>query len=540
MAAGLFGQPCYDDRKGSWDDSQVHKAVTRYAGNGDTRIAYQVVGHGPLDLVLVPGFPSNLEVLWEDPGYSRLVKRLSAFSRLILFDPRGAGLSDAVDPRALPSLQTRVDDIRAVMDAAGCGRAALLGASDGAAQAILFAATCPERMRALILYGGYASHRDTAAEAKWLRALAEATEAPWGTGATLARLAPGRADDRTFAEWWGRLERLSASPTAAVAQGRMSAAADVRDVLATIAVPTLVLHRSEDAHVSVQNGRHLVRMLKNARLVELPGRDHPIWLGDVDGVADLVEEFLTGERPVMHSDRVLAALLVVRVAGTSGGGAVTAAGRHIQERVELFRDAVPRVLARHGGEARWSGSDRIDVRFNGAARAVSGAAALRETATALGLAVAQGIHAGEIDSTLEAPSGPALDVADRIAVSARPGDILLSRLASELVSGSGLQFVDHGTIAIEGIREPLPIVTLAKERHLEPLRRTSRPADLSVLSKREREVLGLVADGLSNPHIAVQLGLSEHTVKRHVANILLKLEMPSRAAAAGLLARQSA
>ncbi|MFH1793171.1 MAG: alpha/beta fold hydrolase, partial [Pseudomonadota bacterium] len=505
--------------------------------SGEARIAYQVVGHGALDLVLIPGFPSNLEILWEDPDYSRLVKRLSAFSRLILFQPRGSGLSDGVDPRALPDPRARVDDIRAVMDAAGCGRAALFGASDGAAQALSFAATCPERTRALVLFG----FPEAATDAKRPRATVETAEASWGTGAGLARLAPGRADDRAFADWWGRLERLSASPTAAAAQARMSAATDVRDLLPAVAAPALLLHRTDDAYVRVEASRQLARDLKDARLVELPGRDHPVWLGDVDGVADLAEEFLTGERSVAHGDRVLAVLLVARVVGTSGGLAAAVASRHLEERVALFREALPRIVARHGGYGRWSGADRIDARFNGASRAASCAVALRETAAALGLSIAQGLHVGEIDMALELLSGEALDIADRIAASTRHADILLSKLASELVSGSGLQFRDRGSIAVEGLREPLAIVALASERHLEPLSRgKARPADLGVLSAREREVLGLVAGGLSNPHIAVQLGLSEHTVKRHVANILLKLDMPTRAAAAGLVARSAA
>jgi DNA-binding CsgD family transcriptional regulator/class 3 adenylate cyclase len=311
----------------------------------------------------------------------------------------------------------------------------------------------------------------------------------------------------------------------------MCAAIDVRDRLPAVTAPTLLLHRAEDAHVRVEASRQIARALKDARLVELPGRDHPVWIGDVDNVADFVEEFLTGERSVAHGDRVLAVLLVARLAGASGGLATAGANRHLQERV----------VARHGGYCRWSGTDRIDARFNGAARAAACAVALRETATSFGLAVAQGIHVGEIDMTLEPLSGEALEVADRIAASTRHADILLSRLASELVSGSGLQFIDRGSVAVDGMREPLSIVGLASERHLEPLSRGKvRPADLGVLSPREREVLSLVSAGLSNPHIAVQLGLSEHTVKRHVANILLKLDMPTRAAAAGLMARGAA
>jgi pimeloyl-ACP methyl ester carboxylesterase/DNA-binding CsgD family transcriptional regulator len=518
----------------------VRKVETRYARSGEARIAYQVVGQGSIDLVLVPGFPSNLEILWEDPGYSHLVKRLFAFSRLILFDKRGTGLSDGVDPRALPDMQARIDDIRAVMDAAGCGRAALLGASDGAALSMLFAATYPKRVRALVLHGAYASFQDSVMDGRRLRAHIEAAEISWGTGAALSQLAPGRADDRNFSEWWARLERLSASPTAAAALARMSGAIDVRQALPDIAAPTIILHRAGDAYVGPDAGQQLARAIKDARLVELPGRDHPIWMGDVDSVADRIEEFLTGERPVANSDRVLAAVLVVRIAGTSSGAAAAVAGRHLHERMELFHEAVPKVMARYGGHARWPSAERIDAHFNGAARAAGCAIALRETAASLGLAVAQGIHVGEIDTSLEPLAGNSLDLADRIAGSARPSDILLSRLASELVSGSGLQFVDRGAVAIDGSHETLPIVALASERHLEPVARSkARPADLGVLSPREREVLALVADGLSNPHIAVELGLSEHTVKRHVANILLKLELPTRTAAAGLAARQA-
>jgi pimeloyl-ACP methyl ester carboxylesterase/DNA-binding CsgD family transcriptional regulator len=493
---------------------RVRNAVVRYALSADARIAYQAVGHGSLDLVLVPGFP------W-----------------LILVEPRGSGLSDGFDPRAPPDLRVRVDDIRAVMDAAGCGRAALLGASDGAAQALLFAATYPERTRALVLCGGYACFADAVADARRLRAQAEAGEAAWGTGASLTRLAPGRADDRAFAEWWGRLERLSASPTAALTQMRAAAAIDVRGALPAVAAPVLILHRSDDAHVKVEAGRQLARALKEARLVELSGREHPVWLGDVDAVADLAEEFLTGERSVARGDRVLAALLVARVVGNSG--IPLAAGR--EERMDLFREAVAKIAARHGGVARWAGAERIDARFSGAARAASCAIALRETANSLGLAISQGIHVGEIDPAREPLAGEALEIADRIAASTRQAEILLSKLASELVSGSGLQFRDRGAVAVEGLRAPLAIVALAAERHLEPLNRAkAHAADLGVLSAREREVLGLVAEGLSNPHIAVQLGLSEHTVKRHVANILLKLDMPTRAAAAGLVARRAA
>ncbi len=514
-------------------------AEIRYARSNGARIAYRVAGQGSLDLVLVPGFPSNLDILPEDPGYGRLVRRLSTFGRLILFDRRGMGLSDRLEATLQDETMT-TQDIAAVMSAVGSSRAAVIGASDGAALAVRLAAERPDLVRALILFGGCARASATAAEARRLRAWIEAVEMSWGKGVTLAALAPARTEDRRLLDWWARLERLSASPTGAAALARLHAGIDVSDRLADVRAPTLVIHRADDAHASVEGGRGLARAIPGARLAELPGRDHLVWMGDVDRVADLIEEFLTGAAPVTDRDRMLAVLLVAFV----GGGSVrSVAGgdRHFRdEEIERFREAAPEVAGRHGGRVERAAADRIVARFDSPARAAACAVALRETAASLRLPIAQGIHVGEIDGSASPLAGRALDVAAGIAASARPAEILLSRLASELVSGSGLQFVERGTRAVDGGRDPLPVVALASERHLEPVLRRPRAVDLALLSAREREVMGLVADGLSNTRIALQLGLSEHTVKRHVANILLKLDLPSRAAAAALVARQPA
>ncbi|WP_284314013.1 alpha/beta fold hydrolase [Labrys miyagiensis] len=510
---------------------------TRYARNGGTRIAYRVVGQGSLDLVLVSGFPSNLDILDENPGYARLVKRLSVFGRLILFDMRGTGLSDrnGLERRGFGA---RAEDIRTVIDAAGCGRAILIGASEGAALSVLFAANNPERVRALVLFGGYTHSQDTVMDSKRLRTFIESIEASWGNGSMLHVLVPGRADDRHFANWWARFERLSASPTDAAALIRMNAEIDIRDRLSDVRTPALIIHRIEDLYAGVDGSRRLARGITGARLAELPGRDHPIWTGDVDRVADLIEEFLTGQRPVADGNRVLAVLLIVRVANKSGRSATCMEERLLDERLERLREAVPAVTERHGGRAEWSSAERIVVRFDGPTRAVAGAIALREIATSLGFPIAQAIHIGEIDIALQPLSGSMLDIADCIAAAARPTEILLSRQASDLVSGSGLQFVDRGILAVENGRDGVPIVVLVTERHLEPVLRMARPIDAKVLSAREREVLSLIADGESNVGIALHLGLSEHTVKRHVANILLKLDLPTRAAAAALVGRQ--
>src|SRR5579871_999395 len=270
---------------------------TRYARSGDVRIAYQVVGHGPIDLVFVPGFVSNLDIHWDDPGYAHLMRRLAGFSRLIMLDKLGTGLSDHVDTHRLPNLETRMDDVRAVMDAVGSQRAALLGASEGGPMAILFAATYPKRTRALLLYGAYAHFHSWVLSPAKLQTFIERAENTWGGGQALAAFAPGMLGNPRFCEWWARFERFGASPAAAVALARMNAEIDVRPVLPAVRVPTLVLHRRDDVRVNFGGGQHLARHIAGAKFVEMPGSDHPVWVGDIDRVVDEIEEFLTGARP---------------------------------------------------------------------------------------------------------------------------------------------------------------------------------------------------------------------------------------------------
>jgi pimeloyl-ACP methyl ester carboxylesterase/DNA-binding CsgD family transcriptional regulator len=470
---------------------------TRYAKSGEVRIAYQVVGQGPLDLVLVPGCLSNLEVHWEEPGFSHLLHRLATFTRLILLDKRGTGLSDRVDSREPPSLQMHVDDLSAVLDAAGSGRAALLGASDGASVSILFAATYPKRTRALVLYGGYAHFPTGVTGAEALATFTRHAESSWGSGATLRQFAPGRFDDARFKAWWSRFERLSIGPTAAIALGRMNAQIDVRHVLSDIHVPTLVLHRTDDARVAIAGGRYLAHKIRGARLVELPGRDHPIWTGDVDRIADEVEEFLTGERPTVGHERVLAALLVARL-------------------------VAPERIAARLGDRLWN--ERC-------------ALALQDAAKKLDLPLAAGVHAGEVDIRDGSVAGLALHVTERVAGLAGGGEVLVSGVVNDLITGSGLHFIERGNEAIEGMDGPLRVLAVMVAQHLEPHTRAARAPDLEALTAREREVLALVAEGRSNAAIAQRLQLSEHTVKRHVANMLLKLDLPTRAAAAALVGR---
>jgi pimeloyl-ACP methyl ester carboxylesterase/DNA-binding CsgD family transcriptional regulator len=510
---------------------------TRYARNGDVRIAYQVVGQGSIDLLFVPGFISNLEVQWEDPGYSHLLRRLSKFCRLIQFDKRGTGLSDRVDPAHLPNLEMRMEDVHAVLDAAGSGRAALLGASEGAPMAILFAATYPERTRALVLYGGYAHFHKWVLSPEALARFFVEAETSWGTGATLRHFAPGRVNDPHFSAWWARFERLSASPTAAIALARMNAAIDVRGVLADIRAPTLVVHRSEDARVNPEAGRYLARHIKGARLIEIPGRDHPIWTGDVDRAVDAIEEFLTGARPHPQTSRVLVTLHIARIVGPERHN-VTLGDRQWLECVDRFKDTAAETARRHGGQIlRWD-ADKMLARFDGPARAASCAIALREAGNGLGLRLAQALHVGEVEMDGDSVAGIALSVAERIASHAQAGDMLASALVAELAAGSGLRFVERDAIAFDGFEQPVRLVAIVTEQHLEPKARKTGDPDLGKLSQREGEVLMLVAEGLSNAAIAAALHRSEHTVKRHVANILLKLDLPTRAAAAALAGRK--
>jgi pimeloyl-ACP methyl ester carboxylesterase/DNA-binding CsgD family transcriptional regulator len=509
---------------------------TRYARSGDVRIAYQVVGHGPLDLVFVPGYISNLEVHWEDPGYDNLLRRLAAFTRLILLDKRGTGLSDRVDTHHLPTLETRMDDVRAVMDAAGSTRAALLGASEGGPMSILFAATYPQRVRALILYGSYAHFHTWVMGREALAEFMRGAENSWGSGASLPSFAPGRVTDARFQAWWARLERLSASPTAAVALARMNAEIDVRQLLASIRVPTLVVHRAQDARVKIAGGRYLAEKIPGARFVEIPGRDHPIWTGDIDRVVDEIEEFLTGSRPVPVHDRVLATILVARLVAPQRQVA-RSGDRSWSKMLDGLRAAAAESFARYGGQAIGGGAEEVSARFDGPARAIRCALALTEAAHALGLDLAGGVHTGEIELHEGGVAGVAIHAAERICARAGAGEVLASGIVADLVAGSGLQFTERGTLAIEGFESGLRVLAVSHDR-VSSTPPQAASASLEHLSAREREVIVFVADGLSNAAIARRLSISEHTVKRHVANILLKLDLPTRAAAAAIAGRQ--
>jgi pimeloyl-ACP methyl ester carboxylesterase len=409
----------------------LNRPETKYARSGDVHIAYQVLGSGPIDIVFVQGFISNLEVQWEDPGLSHLFSRLGAFARLIVFDKRGSGLSDRVND--MPDLETRMDDVRAVMDAAGSRQAALIGASEGGPMSILFAATYPDRTRALILYGAYAHFHSWVLSPEQVEAFIAAAEVNWGTGSSLKSFAPNMATNERFLAWWARFERLGTSPAGAIALARMNSRIDVRGILKTVRVPTLIIHRDHDARVNAAASRYLAAHIAGARHVEIPGVDHPIWVGDTDRVVDEIEEFLTGVRPGPEPDRVLATVLSANVA--DAGRPAARRDASWLDRMQRFRDRAAAVLAQHRGREFGVRPDGTTAVFDGPVRALRCISAMREAARDLDMALHGGVHTGEIEIAGDDVGGPAICIGARIAAIARADEVLVSEVAPENWTG---------------------------------------------------------------------------------------------------------
>ncbi|HEY3214500.1 MAG TPA: adenylate/guanylate cyclase domain-containing protein [Actinomycetota bacterium] len=418
-------------------------------------IAYQVVGDGPFDLVYVPGFVSNIELMWEEPGLARFLERLGSFSRLILFDKRGTGLSDPVPTDRLPTLEERMDDVRAVMDAVGSGRAALLGHSEGGNMCVLFTATYPERTTALILVGCYAK-RIRSDDYPWAPTVEdrargiEQTEATWGSPEAFRELAPSKGRDEAFQRWIGRYLRQSASPKAAAALMRMNTKIDVRDVLPTIGVPTLLLYRTHDADVHVDEGRYIGGRIPGARFVELPGEDHLMWTGDVDALLDEIEEFLTGVRRGPDPDRVLATVLFTDVVGSTET-ATRLGDRAWRTLLDRHHDVVRRELARWRGREVDTTGDGFLATFDGPARAIRCAVTASEGVRDLGLQIRAGLHTGEVEIAGEDVRGIAVHIGSRVAALAGPDEVLVSRTVADLVAGSGIVLAERGEHELKGV-----------------------------------------------------------------------------------------
>ena len=428
---------------------------TQYARSGDVHIAYQVVGQGPFDLVYVPGWVSHVELGWEEPEMARFLERLASFSRLIVFDKRGTGLSDRVPNDRLPMLEERMDDLRVVMDAVGSQRAALFGYSEGGNLAALFAAMHPERTRALVLAHTFAK-RVWSPDYPWAprpeqrEKEYEQVEREWGNLMDLAHYAPSKVGDAAFAQRLATYFRRAASPGAAVALLRMNTQIDIRSILPTIRVPTLVLHRAGDQDVNVAEGRYIADRIPGARFVELPGDDHLVWLGDQGPLLDEIQEFLTGVRPAPEYDRVLSTVMFTDIVGS------TEVAARIGD--SAYRDLLGRhhaiartEISRFRGREVNTAGDGFFATFDGPARAVRCAGAMRSALQPLGITIRAGVHTGEIELVGDDVGGIAVHICARVAAAAAGGETLVSSTVKDLVSGAGLTFSDRGAHALKGV-----------------------------------------------------------------------------------------
>ena len=428
------------------------RAAIQYAKSGDVHIAYRCTGTGPLDLVIVPGFVSHLEVTWEAPAVARMIERLGTFCRVIRFDKRGTGMSDRVP---VATLDERMDDVRAVMEAAGSARAAIWGVSEGGPMSLLFAATYPERVTALILYAAFAKRLwspdyPIGVPSLDRQAYLDLIERQWSADADVSIVAPSLAHDAWARERFAAARRMSASPGAALELARMTTDIDVRHVLPTVRVPTLVLHRTTDLDVRVENGRYLAEHIPGARYVEFPEGDHLFNTGDTDALVDEIEEFLTGVRSDREPDRVLATVLFTDIAGSTER-AVELGDRRWGELLDAHRTLVRRQLERFRGREIDTAGDGFFATFEGPARAVRCALAIAADVTELGIQVRAGLHTGEVEVRGDGVTGLALHIGARVMGLARAGEVLVSSTVRDLVAGAGIAFEDRGLHTLKGV-----------------------------------------------------------------------------------------
>jgi class 3 adenylate cyclase/alpha-beta hydrolase superfamily lysophospholipase len=428
---------------------------THYAKSADVHIAYQVIGEGPLDLVFVPGFVSHVEASWQYEKIAKFFNKLASFSRLILFDKRGTGLSDRSSQ--LFTLEQRMDDVRAVMDAADSDRAAIFGISEGGPMSILFAATYPERTSALIMYGAYAKRAQAKdypfgwRDEEWV-AFFDNVENHWGTpqGLDLTIWAPSVAHDKRVWEDMGAYMRSAASPGAVRAVMQMNREIDVRHVLPTIRVPTLIAHRIGDRNIRIQQARYMAERIPGAKFVELPGDDHMAWYGDVDALLGEVEEFLTGVRHEPEPDRVLATILFTDIVDATEK-ASEMGDQKWSMLLTRHHDLIREELNRFRGREIDTAGDGFFATFDGPARAINCAKAVRDAVTKLGLTVRIGLHTGECEVMDGKISGIAVHIGSRVVNHAAPGEILVTSTVKDLVAGSGLSFVDRSVHELKGV-----------------------------------------------------------------------------------------
>jgi pimeloyl-ACP methyl ester carboxylesterase len=427
---------------------------TLYANSGDGHVGYQVIGDGPLDLVYIPWFVGNVDVMWEEPSLARFLRRLATFSRLLCFDKRGVGVSDAI-PLSLPTFEHWSDDVRTTMKAARSNRAALLGHGYGGMLAMFFASTYPEQTSALMLVDACArTLRDvdypSGLPPDGVQKAINLIEQQWGTGASLDFLAPSVARDERFRRWYARYERLALGPRGMRTMLTSEAERDLRSVLSAIRVPTLVLHRLGDRFIRVGHGRYLAAHIPGAKYVELAGSDHLPYVGDTEIMLGEIGEFLTGTRPAPDVDRVLTTVLFTDIVGSTERAAAVGdrawrlilESHHVLARYELERH--------RGREIEFTGDGLLAV-FDGPARAIRCAHAISEAVHALGLQIRAGLHTGEIELAGNNVQGIAVHIGARVAAEAEAGEVLVSSTVKDLVVGSGIQFTDRGLRILKGV-----------------------------------------------------------------------------------------
>ncbi|WP_455373631.1 adenylate/guanylate cyclase domain-containing protein [Limibacillus halophilus] len=428
---------------------------TRYAKSGSVHIAYQAFGEGDRAIVLVPGFVSHIENYWSSPQFARWLKRLGQGCKVVMFDKRGTGLSDHVNE--LPTMDMRMDDARAVMDAEGIEKAALLGVSEGGSLAALFAAMHPERTTALLLYGAFAHFKDWIPTDELFEGFMHYVDTAWGSGESLPYFAPSYVEDEAVKRWWGRFERLGASPSAAMTLMRMNREIDISHVLPTIQAPTLVIHRTDDPTINIHGGRELARLIPGARLIELPGENHLGFLGEnADQIVDEFHQFLTGSKPVEVIERTLSTVLFSDIVNST---------RHLSEMgdsrwrevISAHDGIIDAALARFRGKAVKSLGDGILATFDGPGRALQCAVEINRAVRSLGIDVRVGVHTGEVEMTEEDVRGIAVHIASRIMETAGDGGVRASRTVKDLVAGSGIRFDSLGEVNLAGLDEPMEV-----------------------------------------------------------------------------------
>ena len=423
----------------------------KYARNDGVHIAYRVFGDGPRDMVLIPGTLSHIELYWEFPPNEYLLKRFTSFARVIVFDKRGQGLSDRV---AEQTIEERIGDVRAVMDAAGSEKATIYGWSEGGSMSLLFAATYPERTSGLVLCGSFAALKAYVSEERRDRIL-KLLDEHWGEGIQVPINAPSRAKDEVFLQYFGKLERASASPGAIVALFRANFEIDARPILPTVHLPTLILHRVGDKTVPVEQGRYLAQRIAGAKYVELPGDDHLLQAFDqdvLDRLIDEVEEFITGERHRPEPDRTLATVMFTDIV-KSTEHATRLGDRQWRELLTGYYAAVRKELGAFRGREVNTAGDGLLATFDGPARACRCACAIRERVKPLGLQVRTGLHTGECELIGNDVSGIAVHIGARVASAANPDEVLVSSTVRDLVAGSGIKFTDRGPHTLKGVAD---------------------------------------------------------------------------------------